>query len=167
MDFAYLRKNGCLTLQSIVGQTLFFAFPLQGIVEKQVRKIQFTKNTKEWCFEAGTIYKMSEIGKSIFFTEDEAIHYQHFVMEQYTKKQQEKIFLKEKKQREEDLKTLEKLINKYKDNIVIKVNYLVSGSINSGVIGYRRDYADYEDVEEVKRDEKGRIEITVCICDRE
>lgn len=165
MDFVYLTNNGCITLEDLVGRILYFTFPSQGIQPKKVRKIQFTEKTKEWFFEASSTYRVSEIGKTIFFTEDEAANYQHSIMEQYTKEQQEKILLREKRQREEDLKNLERLINKYADDIVIKVDHYVSGNIDSGVIGHRRDYADYEDIEEIKQDEKGRIEITVCICD--
>lgn len=66
---------------------------------------------------------------------------------------------------EEELKQLYNLLNKYADDIVVKVDHYVSGKIGSGVIGHRRDYSDYEDIEEIKRDDNGRIEITVCICD--
>lgn len=154
-----------MTLEDLVGQTLYFTFPSQGIQPKKVRKIQFTERTKEWFFEANSTYRVSEIGKTIFFSEEEAIKYQHFIMEQYTKEQQEKNLLREKRQREADLKNLERLINKYADDIVIKVDHYVSGKIDSGAIGHRKDYADYEDIEGIRRDDKNRIEITVCICD--
>ena len=86
-------------------------------------------------------------------------------MEQFTKEQQEKIALREQRQREEDLKQMDKLIRKYSDNIVIKVDHYISGNLDSGVIGHRRDYADYEDVEEISRDDKGNIELAICVCD--
>ena len=86
-------------------------------------------------------------------------------MEQFTKEQQEKIVLREQKQREEDLKQLDRLIRKYSNNIVIKVDHYISDNLGSGVIGHRRDYADYEDVEEISRDGKGNIELAICVCD--
>ena len=82
-----------------------------------------------------------------------------------TKEQQEKIALREQRQREEDLKQLDRLIRKYSDNIVIKVDHYISGNLDSGVIGHRRDYADYEDIEEISRDDKGNIELAICVCD--
>ena len=164
-DYEYLRKNGVVTLEDLVGQTLYFTFPSQGIKAMEVRKVQFTKKTKEWFFDADSFRRVSEIGKSVFFSEDEAVEYQHSIMEQFTKEQQEKIALREQRQREEDLKQLDKLIRKYSNNIVIKVDHYISGNLDSGVIGHRRDYADYEDVEEICRDEKGNIELAICVCD--
>ena len=164
-DYEYLRKNGVVTLEDLVGQVLYFTFPSQGIVKDQARKIQFTNKTKEWWFQTNTIYRISEIGKSIFFSKDEAVEYQHSIMEQYTKEQQEKIALREQRQREEDLKQLDRLIRKYADSIVIKVDHYISGNLDSGVIGHRRDYADYEDIEEIKSDIDGNIEIAICVCD--
>lgn len=164
-DYEYLRKNGVVTLEDLVGQVLYFTFPSQGIVKDQVRKIQFINNTKDWWFQTNTIYRISEIGKSIFFSKDEAVEYQHSIMEQYTKEQQEKIALREQRQKEEDLKQLDRLIRKYADSIVIKVSHYISGNLDSGVIGHRRDYADYEDIEEINRDDKGNIELSICVCD--
>lgn len=164
-NYEYLKKNSCTTLEDLVGKMLYFIFPSQGIKAIEVRKVQFTKKTREWLFEADSTHRVSEIGETIFFSEDEAIEYQHSIMEQYTKEQQEKIALREKKQKESDLNQLERLIRKYADNITIKVGHYVSGDFNSGVIGYRRDFSDYEDIEEVKRDNKGNIEIAICICD--
>lgn len=164
-NYEYLKKNSCTTLEDLVGKMLYFIFPSQGIKAIEVRKVQFTKKTREWLFEADSTHRVSEIGETIFFSEDEAIEYQHSIMEQYTKEQQEKIILREQRQREEDLNLLERLIRKYADNIAIKVGHYVSGNFDSGVIGYRRDFSDYEDIEEVKRDNKGNIEIAICICD--
>lgn len=164
-NYEYLRENGVITLEDLVGKELYFAFPSQGIIKNLVRKIQFTNKTKEWLFQANTTYKVSEIGKSVFFSEDEAVEYQHSIMEQYTKEQQEKITLREQRQREEDLKQLDRLIRKYADSIVIKVSHYISGNLDSGVIGHRRDYADYEDIEEINRDDKGNIELSICVCD--
>ena len=165
-DYEYLKKNDCVTLEDLVGKTLYFTFASQGIQPRKVRKIQFTEKTKEWFFDACSTYRVSEIGKTVFFTEDEAVEYQHSIMEQYTKEQQEKIALREQRQREEDLKQLERLVRKYADNIVIKVEHYISGNLDSGVIGHRSDYADYEDIEEIKRDDKGNIELAICVCER-
>lgn len=164
-NYEYLKKNSCTTLEDLVGRMLYFTFPSQGIKAIEVRKIQFTKKTREWFFEASSTYRVSEIGKTIFFSEDEAVEYQHSIMEQYTKEQQEKIALREQRQREEDLKQLERLIRKYADNITIKVDRYISGNLNSGVIGHKRDFSDYEDIEDVKRDDKGNIEIEICVRD--
>ena len=164
-DYEYLRKNGVITLEDLVGLNLYFTFPSQGIQKRFVRKIQFTSHTKEWFFDASALYRVSEIGKSIFFSEDEAVEYQHSIMEQYTKEQQERIALRKQKQREEDLKQLDRLIRKYADNIVIKVKHYISGNLDSGVIGNRRDYADYEGIEEINRKDNGDIEIAICVCD--
>lgn len=164
-DYEYLRKNGVTTLEELVGQTLYFTFPSQGIKAMEVRKVQFTKKTREWFFDTDSSRKVSEIGKSIFFSEDEAVEYQHSIMEQFTKEQQEKIALREQKQREEDLKQLDRLIRKYADSIVIKVDHYISGNLDSGVIGHRRDYADYEEIEEIKSDIDGNIKIVICVSD--
>ena len=164
-DYEYLRKNGVTTLEDLVGQTLYFTFPSQGIKAMEVRKIQFTGKAQEWLFYTDTSRRVSEIGKSIFFSEDEAVRYQHSIMEQFTKEQQEKIELREQRQRKEDLEQLDRLIRKYSDNITIKVGHYISGDLDSGVIGHRRDYADYEDIEEISRDDKGNIEISICVCD--
>lgn len=160
-DYEYLRKNYCLSLEDLVGRMLYFTFPSQGIKAIEVRKIQFTKNTREWFFDADSTHRVSEIGKTIFFSENEAVEYKHSIMEQFTKEQQDRISLREKKQKESDLNQLERLIRKYADNITIKVGHYISGNLDSGVIGYRRDFSDYEDIKEVKRDDEGNIEIKV------
>ena len=164
-DYEYLRKNGVVTLEDLVGQTLYFTFPSQGIKAMEVRKVQFTKKTREWFFDTDSSRRVSEIGKSVFFSEDEAVEYQHSIMEQFTKEQQEKITLREQRQRKEDLEQLNRLIRKYSNSIIIKVDHYISDNLGSGVIGHRRDYADYEDIEEIKSDVDGNIEIAICVCD--
>lgn len=164
-NYEYLKKNSCTTLEDLVGRMLYFTFPSQGIKAIEVRKIQFTKKTREWFFDADSTHRVSEIGKTIFFSENEAVEYQHSIMEQFTKEQQKRIALREKKQKESDLNQLERLIRKYADNITIKVGHYISGNLDSGVIGHRRDFSDYEDIEDVKRDDKGNIEIEICVCD--
>ena len=71
-DYEYLRKNDCVTLEDLVGKTLYFTFASQGIQPRKVRKIQFTEKTKEWFFDACSTYRVSEIGKTVFFSEEEA-----------------------------------------------------------------------------------------------
>ena len=83
----------------------------------------------------------------------------------HNKEQQEKIALREQRQREEDLKQLNRLIRKYADNITIKVDHYISDNLGSGVIGHRRDCPDYENIEEIKSDIDGNIEIAICVCD--
>ena len=38
----YLYQKGIITLEQLVGQNLYFVFPRQGVVEKRVKKIQYT-----------------------------------------------------------------------------------------------------------------------------
>ena len=38
-------------------------------------------------------------------------------------------------------------------------------SIDSGIIGHRSDYPDYEDIEEVSKDKDGNIELSICVMD--
>ena len=60
---------------------------------------------------------------------------------------------------------MDRLIRKYADNIVIKVDHYISDNLGSGVIEHRRDYADYEGIEEIKSDIDGNIELAICVCD--
>lgn len=113
IDYNYLAQNGIMHLEDLVGKTLYFVFASQGIQPRKVRKIQFTEKTKEWFFEACATLRISEIGKTIFFSEDEAIEYQHSIMDRYTKEQQEKIAFREEMQKKQDLNQLERLIKKY------------------------------------------------------
>ena len=57
------------------------------------------------------------------------------------------------------------LLDKYKDKITIKVHHYIQGNINSGIIGHRSDYSDYEDIEEVGKDKDGNIELSICVMD--
>lgn len=115
IDYNYLAQNGITHLEDLVGKTLYFVFARQGIQSRKVRSIQFTEKTKEWFFIACETIRISEIGNTIFFSEDEAVEYQHSIMEQYTKEQQEKIALREEMQKKQDLNQLERLIKKYAD----------------------------------------------------
>lgn len=164
-DYEYLKKNGIEKLEELVGQTLYFVFPTQGIKQREVRKIQFTSHTREWFFDADALYRVSEIGKSIFLSEDEAVEYQHSIMEQYTKEQQERVALRDKKRREDDLRQLNKLIRKYAGNITIKVDHYIPCYFDSRIIGHKRGYPNYKSIEEIKNDDNGNIEIMICIYD--
>lgn len=115
IDYNYLVQNGITHLEDLVGKILYFVFASQGIQPRKVRSIQFTEKTKEWFFISCETIRVSEIGKTIFFSEDEAVEYQHSIMEQYTKEQQEKIALREEMQKKQDLNQLERLIKKYTD----------------------------------------------------
>lgn len=66
---------------------------------------------------------------------------------------------------EEELDKLLYLINKYRDKISIKVGHYIPGNINDGVMGHRSQYSDYEDIEEIRKDENGNVEIEICIID--
>lgn len=159
----YLKQNEIMCLEELVGQTLYFVFASQGIQPRKVRKIQYTEKTREWFFEARETIRVSEIGKTIFFSEDEAVEYQHSIMEQFTKEQQEKIAFREEMQKKQDLNQLERLIKKYSDNITVNVEYYISGNIDNG--SNRVRYSEHEDIEEVVRKDNGDIEISICVCD--
>lgn len=161
----YLYQKGIITLEQLVGQNLYFVFPRQGVVEKRVKKIQYTETTEEWWIETNALYLLSDVGKSIFLTEDEAIEYQHKIMEFFTKEQQEKIIQKEKLKREKDLNQLGILLTKYSDDITIKVDRYVNTNLNNGIIGHREDNGDATDIEDVKINDNGSIEISICVTD--
>ena len=55
------------------------------------------------------------------------------------------------------------LLDKYKDKITVKVHHYIQGNIDSGIIGHRSDYPDYEDIEEVSKDKDGNIELSICV----
>ena len=112
-EYEYLKQHSINNLEDLIGQTVYLTFPAQGIQARKITKIQFTKGTMDWYFSANSTCKISELGETIFFTEDEAVAYQHSVMEQYTQRQQERIIAREQKQKEEDLKQLNLLISKY------------------------------------------------------
>lgn len=162
-DYSYLIQNGITHLEELVGQTLYFVFASQGIQPRKVRKIQYTEKTRGWFFEACGTFRVSEIGNTIFFSEDEAVEYQHSIMDQYTKEQQEKIAFREEMQKKQDLNQLERLIKKYSDNITVNVEYYISGNIDNG--SNRVRYSEHEDIEEVVRKDNGDIEISICVCD--
>ena len=159
----YLKQNEIMCLEELVGQTLYFVFASQGIQPRKVRKIQYTEKTREWFFEARETIRVSEIGKTIFFSEDEAVEYQHSIMEQFTKEQQEKIAFREEMQKKQDLTQLERLIKKYSDNITVNVEYYIGGNIDNG--SNRVRYSEHKDIEEVVRKDNGDIEISICVCD--
>ena len=121
-EYEYLKQHNINNLEDLIGQTVYLTFPAQGIQARKITKIQFTKGTMDWYFSANSTCKISELGETIFFTEDEAVAYQHSIMEQYTQRQQERIIAREQRQKEEDLKQLNTLINKYSDSIRIDNN---------------------------------------------
>lgn len=163
IDCNYLAQNGITHLEDLVGKTLYFVFARQGIQSRKVRSIQFTEKTKEWFFISCETIRISEIGKTIFFSEEEAVEYQHSIMDQYTKEQQEKIAFREEMQKKQDLNQLERLIKKYSDNITVNVEYYIGGNIDNG--SNRVRYSEHKDIEEVVRKDNGDIEISICVCD--
>ena len=60
-------------------------------------------------------YKVSELGKSIFFTKEEAEKYQLQQMYEYTKEQQEIVVGQKIKERNKELEDLNRLLIKYPD----------------------------------------------------
>ena len=56
-------------------------------------------------------------------------------------------------------------MDKYKDKITIKVHHYIQETIDSGIIGHRSDCPDYEDIEEVRKDKDGNIELSICVMD--
>lgn len=48
---------------------------------------------------------------------------------------------------------------------MIKVDHYISDNLSSGIIGHRRNYTDYENIEEIKNDINGNIEIAIYVSD--
>lgn len=161
----YLSSNGVNTLEELVGKTLYFVYPTQGIVPRKVRKIQYTQSTTTWMFDAGTMCKVSIIGESVFFTEEEAHAYQDKIKKEYTKSQQEHLERQRELQKKVDMKELERLLNKYSNCITIRVDRHISGNIEEGTLSHYREYPDYESIETITKKENGDIELSICVID--
>ena len=68
----YLLKNGITDIEELVGKSVYFIFPVQGIVKHNIRRVQYGKQ-QEWFLCVPETYKVSELGESIFFTKEEAL----------------------------------------------------------------------------------------------
>ena len=110
----YLLKNGITDIEELVGKSVYFIFPVQGIVKYKIRRVQYGKQ-QEWLLCVPETYKVSELGESIFFTKEEAEKYQLQQLNEYTKKQQETVVRQKIKERNKELEDLNRLLTKYPD----------------------------------------------------
>lgn len=106
----YLLKNGITDIEELVGKSVYFIFPVQGIVKHNIRRVQYGK---EWLLYVSETYKVSELGKSIFFTKEEAEKYQLQQLDEYTNKQRERVIKQKIEERNKELKELNRLLEKY------------------------------------------------------
>lgn len=113
----YLLKNGITDIEELVDKSVYFIFPVQGIVKHKIRRVQYGKQ-QEWFLCVPETYKVSELGKSIFFTKEEAEKYQLQQIYEYTKEQQELVVGQKIKERNTELLT------KYPDEESRKEIYL-------------------------------------------
>lgn len=112
-NYDYLKKHNVTILEDLVGLHVYHVFPAQGVVERQIRKIEYTVNKKEWFIVSDCSHRLSELGKTMFLNYKEAHDYHISLMKEYTKSQQERIIKKEFELRESELNTLDRLLNKY------------------------------------------------------
>ena len=110
----YLLKNGITDIEELVDKSVYFIFPVQGIVKHNIRRVQYGKQ-QEWFLCVPETYKVSELGESIFFTKEEAEKYQLQQLNEYTKKQQETVVRQKIKERNKELEDLNRLLTKYPD----------------------------------------------------
>lgn len=107
-------KNGITDIEELVGKSVYFIFPVQGIVKYKIRRVQYGKQ-QEWLLCVPETYKVSELGESILFTKEEAEKYQLQQLNEYTKKQQETVVRQKIKERNKELEDLNRLLTKYPD----------------------------------------------------
>lgn len=108
----YLLKNGITDIKDLVGESVYLIFPVQGIVRYEIRRVQYGKQ-QEWFLCVPETYKVSELGKSIFFTKEEAEKYQLQQLNEYTREQRERIIKQKIEERNKELEELDKLLKKY------------------------------------------------------
>ena len=106
----YLLKNGITDIEELVGKEVYFVFPKQGIKVCEIRRVQYSN---KWCFITSESHRVSEIGKSIFFTKEEAEKYQMQQLYEYTKEQRKWTIGKKIQERNKELKELNRLLKKY------------------------------------------------------
>ena len=119
----YLLKNGITDIEELVGKSVYFIFPVQGIVKHNIRRVQYGKQ-QEWFLCVPETYKVSELGESIFFTKEEAEKYQLQQIYEYTKEQQELVVGQKIKERNTELEELNRLLTKYPNEESRKEIYL-------------------------------------------
>lgn len=110
----YLQEHEIFDLEDLVGKSVFFVYPSQGIKEETIRKIEFGKK-REWLFSCQSQNKVSELGNTIFLDYEEAHKYQLSKLKEYTQQQREKFLLREYETRIKELTELERLLKKYSD----------------------------------------------------
>lgn len=108
----YLLKNGIIDIEELVNKSVYFVFPVQGIVKYKIRRVQYGRQ-QEWLLCVPETYKVSELGKSIFFTKEEAEKYQLQQLNEYTREQREKIIRRKVEERNKELEELDRLLEKY------------------------------------------------------
>lgn len=108
----YLLENEITDIEDLVGKSVYFLLPVQGIVQHNIRRIQYGKQ-HEWFLCAPEACKVSELGKSIFFTKEEAEKHQLQRLSEYTKNQQKRIINQKIEERNKELEELNRLIEKY------------------------------------------------------
>ena len=108
----YLLKNGITDIEELVNKSVYFVFSVQGIIKYKIRRVQYGKQ-QEWLLCVPETYKVSELGKSIFFTKEEAEKYQVQQLYEYTKEQRDHIIRNKLKIKEKELDELYKLLDKY------------------------------------------------------
>lgn len=108
----YLLKNGITDIEELVNKSVYFVFPVQGIVNYKIRRVQYGKQ-QEWILCVPETYKVSELGKTIFFTKEEAEKYQLQQLYEYTREQREKIIRQKVEERNKELEELDRLLEKY------------------------------------------------------
>lgn len=106
----YLLKNGITDIEELVGKSVYFVFPVQGIVKHNIRRVQYGK---EWLLCVPETYKVSELGKSIFFTKEETEKYQLQQLDKYSNEQRERIIKQKVEERNKELEELDRLLEKY------------------------------------------------------
>lgn len=118
----YLYDNGITKLDDLVGSTVYLAYPSQGIVCFKVKKIEFSHKQKEWFFTfTHNSYRVSELGKRVFFAEEEARVWQMNRLEEYTEDQKKRILRRESERKQKEIKELNSLLEKYPDENSRKV----------------------------------------------
>ena len=108
----YLLQNGITDIEELVGKEVYFVFPRQGIIMYKIRRVQYGKQ-QEWYFCANETHKVSEIGKSVFFTKGEAEEYQLQQLNEYTNEQRVRIIKQKIEERNKELEELDRLLEKY------------------------------------------------------
>lgn len=108
----YLLQNGITDIEELVSKEVYFVFPRQGIIMYKIRRVQYGKQ-QEWYFCTNETHKVSEIGKSVFFTKGEAEKYQVQQLYEYTKEQRERVISQKIQERNKELEELDRLLEKY------------------------------------------------------